>query len=151
MDEEETILNRIISACGNEVYNPKRVENPDYSNPSGISIGDVKDIIKLLLDFGAHPDFFCPNGVTPLTDIVLIQESELAELLLEYGADAAIDCYAENTPSAWNYAEFDGFNVYRELGAREVFYAMVRHRSTPAFTQQLEDKNRQDAFLPDEQ
>jgi len=146
---EDSILNCVISAWDSYIYYPK------HRNESSISLSNVKEIMQLLLSEGAHPDLHYPDGTNALTETALTQQPELAELLLEYGADASISLFTDmgmgDSPSAWFFAETDGFNIDVELGAREVFYAMVRHRSTPAFTQQQEDRQRLDSVLPDKE
>lgn len=142
---EESILSCLISAWDNYI------SFPEHHNDTSISLSNVKEIMHLLLDKGAHPDLHHPEGTSALTDTALAQQPELAEILLEYGADSSISFYADMGPSAWSFAQIDGFNIEVELGAREVFYTMVRHRSTPAFTQEAEDRDRRDSILPDEE
>lgn len=150
IDYDDTVLSSVIIAWSNYASFP-----PPSKKTNLISLSDVKEIMRLLLDAGAHPDWYCPDGINALTESALEQQPELAELLLEYGADAAINLSVDMGigayPSAWNFAVIDGFNIDQELGAREVFYAMVRHRSSPSFTQLQEDTDRLDAILPDEQ
>lgn len=150
IDYEDTVLGSVIIAWSNYASFP-----PPSKKMNLISLSDVKEIMRLLLDAGAHPDWYCPEGTNSLTETALEQQPELADLLLKYGADAAINCSVDNGigayPSAWSFAVIDGFNIDQELGAREVFYAMASHRSTPSFTQLQEDKDRLDATLPDEQ
>lgn len=150
IEGEDTVLGSVIIAWSNYVSFP-----PPSKKTNLISLDEVKEIMRLLLDAGTHPDWYCPEGINALTETALEQQPELAELLLEYGANAAINLSVDMGmgayPSAWNFAAIDGFNLEQELGAREVFYAMVRYRSTPSFTQFQEDKDRLDATLPDEQ
>jgi hypothetical protein len=146
---EESILSCLISAWNNYIT------FPEHHNANSISLSHVKEMMQLLLDKGAHPDLHHPDGANALTDTALAQQPELAEILLEYGADSSISLDVgmgmSPEPSAWSFAQIDGFNIDVELGAREVFYAMVRHRSTPAFTQEAEDRDRRDSMLPDEE
>lgn len=146
---EESILSCLISAWDNYV------SFPQHHTDTSISLSNVKEIMHLLLDSGAHPDLHHPDGTNALTDTALAQQSELAEILLESGADSSICLYVDmgmaSEPSAWDFAQTDGFNIEVELSAREVFYAMVRHRSTPAFTQEAEDRYRRDSMLPDKE
>ncbi|WP_180128127.1 MULTISPECIES: hypothetical protein [unclassified Acinetobacter] len=146
---EQSILSCLISAWNDYIT------FPDHHNTNSISLSHVKEMMQLLLDKGVHPDLHHPDGANALTDTVLAQQPELAEILLEYGADSSISLYTDMgmapEPSAWSFAQIDGFNIDVELGAREVFYAMVRHRSTPAFTQEVEDRDRRDSMLSDEE
>lgn len=144
---EDSILSRLIIEWNNYLLYPQ------HRHGKEISLEHVKDIMILLLNEGAHPDLHEPATCTALIETVLNQQPELAEILLEYGADASISVFEDSglgaEPDAWNYASIDGFCIDVELGAREVYYTMVRHRSTPALTQQQEDQDRRDAVLPD--
>lgn len=148
-DSEASILNCLISAWHSYL------NFPHHCTDTSISLSDVKKIMHLLLDKGAHPDLHYPDGTNALTDTALTQQPELTEILLGYGADSSIGLFIDMgmapEPSAWDYAETDGFNIDVELGAREVFYTMVRHRSTPAFTQEQEDRDKRDSVLPDKE
>jgi hypothetical protein len=119
-----------------------------------IHVDETLDMLKRLLDVGAHPDHFAPGGVPAIVEVVFSQEPKFAELLLEYGADMSISPYWSDgpatRPAAWDYALIDGFNL-KLAGAREVYYTLIRHRNSPLFDQATEDQDRIDAGLPDEQ
>ncbi|MDR3299270.1 MAG: hypothetical protein LBU43_04530 [Candidatus Accumulibacter sp.] len=119
-----------------------------------IPLDEMLDVLKLLLEAGAHPDCFDPGGVPAITTAALAQEAKIAELLLDHGADPSVSPYWDDglgmCPAAWDYAVTDGFSL-NEAGAREVYYAMVRRRSSTMFEQTTEDQDRIDAELPDAQ
>jgi hypothetical protein len=116
-----------------------------------IPLVEVLDALKLLLNAGAHPDRFDPDGLPAIVTAALVQIPEIAALLLEYGADPSISPFWDDGlgmyPAAWGYAT-DGFSL-NEAGAREVYYTMVRCRSSTMFEQATEDQDRLDAELPD--
>jgi hypothetical protein len=118
-----------------------------------ISLDEVLDMLECLLDAGAHPDRFDPDGVPAIVTAVLAQEPGIAGLLIDHGADPSVSPHWDEglgmCPSAWDYAVTDGFSL-NEAGAREVYYAMIRHRSSTMFDQRTEDQDRLDAKLPDE-
>ena len=154
MDGENTILSSVITAWKDYVSSNSSLEKVTCHKKNNlISFDQVKELMRLLLDAGANPDWYSPRGVNPLTEAALLHQSELAGLLLEYDADAAINCFIDNGityPSAWDYVVTDGFVVDESREARELFYEMVRHRSTPFFSQLKEDHAQLDATLSDE-
>lgn len=117
-----------------------------------IPVEEAREMLSVLLDAGAHPDRHEYNETPAITDAVLAQSPELVSLLLERGADPSVGVFWDDgpgiKPAAWDYAMFDGFSL-NEAGAREAYFAMIRHRSSPAWTQQEEEEDRREADLPD--
>jgi hypothetical protein len=132
----------------------------EYCNPDSeiqfpehwINHDQLLSMIKSLLDAGTHPDLtdFDSFVTTAMSSAVLCQDREIAAMLLDYGADPAIHpswsqkpCFDD--PEAWDYALTDGFCL-DEKGVREVYYEMIKRRSSPLFEQSEEDRDRLEAM-----
>ncbi|GLB29818.1 hypothetical protein LAD12857_17410 [Lacrimispora amygdalina] len=72
------------------------IENVDKSDAGGLSylhvaaINDRVDIVELLLQRGANPNYIDSKGRTPLSYVIgrkLPNRIKIVQLLLEYGAD----------------------------------------------------------------
>ncbi|MDR2689743.1 MAG: hypothetical protein LBB76_08315 [Azoarcus sp.] len=157
-DGEDPILGIVIRAWQEHLSacNANEKDLPYYGGTRPerkIPLNEVLDMLKCLLDAGAHPDRFDPEGLPAIVTATLAQEPEIAGLLIEHGADPSISPHWDEGlgmyPSAWDYAVTDGFSL-NEADAREVYYTMIRHRSSPLFKQRAEDQDRLAAELPDE-
>lgn len=70
--------------------------NPDPKLPAGIwrsspltaaAVGGKKEIMKVLLEFGAYPNVSNPEGETPLHSVAQFQDASCALVLLDHGAN----------------------------------------------------------------
>lgn len=64
----------------------ERLRRPDLDLFEAAALGDVPRL-RELLDGGADPNEFAPDGFTPLTLAAFFKHPETARLLLERGAD----------------------------------------------------------------
>jgi hypothetical protein len=114
-----------------------------------VSQEQILGMIKRLLDSGMHPDLHnFDDGIPAIVTAALEQESAIVALLLDNGADASVNPYWDESfewPSAWDYAATDGFTL-DEADAREVYYEMIKRRSSPLFEQSEEDRDRLEAM-----
>ena len=117
-----------------------------------IPVEEVNEMLMVLLDAGAHPNYFDYDKTPALVDAVLSQKPEIVRLLLERGADPTICPYWDEgpdmTPSAWFYASTDGFALDEE-GARDCYYEMIKNHPAPWGTQQRNEQDRKESELPD--
>jgi len=116
-----------------------------------IPVEEIKAMCQVLLEAGAHPNYFDYGEAPSLVSAVLAQNVELVRFLLDHGADPSISPFWDDighTPAAWDYARFDGFAL-DEIGARECYYEMVKTHPAPFGSRESEEKDRRDAELPD--
>lgn len=151
---EDSVLASVIEHWGwyqSDISNVDLARNALTRPTHRVSEGEFIGLLRRLLDAGAHPDLFQPDQVPAIVNASLGQQPSTTALLLEYGADPSIVAYWDegpsSWPSAWDYAHTDGFHIDYDEGAREVFYEMIKRRSSPLYTQQAEDDDRKDAWL----
>jgi len=118
-----------------------------------IPVAEIREIMQMLLDAGAHPNLFAYGELTALADTVgFAKEPELVRLLLAHGADPSISpywCSIAETPAAWESVMLAGFQILDEAGSRECYYEMVKEHPSPYGSRSEEERDRRDAELPD--
>jgi uncharacterized protein len=91
---------------------------PDYSHHAGFpsiiaalstNRQDKQEIMRLLLESGAHPDMRGHNDWTPLHYAASIRDVEAIRLLLAAGADPSLRTRIDNCATAQEEAEDAGF------------------------------------------
>lgn len=117
-----------------------------------ISHTEMLALLRRLLDAGAHPDLHGPNSYPPIVEAALAKDPDTVSVLLGYGADPGIQASWDEGPgawpTAWEFATIDGFHLDKDERAREVYYRMIRARSSPLYTAEGEEQDRRDAALP---
>lgn len=114
-----------------------------------LSEGELRDVAKYLLDHGAHPDLHAPNESPALVRAAINNSYTMVELLLSYGANAAIDwasdSYPGDWPQAWDSPYFDAFHEH-DAEARRVYDLLMLNRPSPIYDQVIEEKHRAEAL-----
>jgi len=147
----------IIQAWGDHLmhYDAPEKDLGFYGGPRPqrkIPVEEIKEMLQVLIDAGAHPNYYAYGETPAIVDAVLSQKPEIVRLLLDCGADPSVspfwDSGTGDTPAAWNYASTDGFTL-DEYGARECYYAMVKNHPAPFGSRSSEEVDRREAELPD--
>lgn len=155
----DNVLSSVIEGWGDYRYacnatEEKRERDGIKPPERTVSHAQMLAMLRRLLDAGAHPDFHNFNQCPAIVNAALAQDPDIAALLLDYGADPNIrpfwdDGLPAGWPAAWDYASTDGFSIGCELGAREVYYEMIKRQSSPLFELKNEDEDRREAQVPD--
>lgn len=151
---EDSVLASAIEHWGwyqSDISDADLVQNAMRRPAHRVNEEEFLGLLRRLLDAGAHPDLFTPGQVPAIVNAALGQRPSVTAMLLDYGADPSIHAYWDeglsSWPSAWDYAYSDGFHIDYDEGAREVFYELIKRRSSPLYTQQAEEDKRKDAWL----
>jgi len=148
----------IIQAWGNHLmhYDAREEDLSYHGGPRPerkIPIEEITEMLQVLIDAGAHPNYYAYESTPAIVDAVLSQEPEIVRLLLDCGADPTVSPFWDSgpgvTPAAWDYASTDGFAL-DEYGARECYYAMVKAHPAPFGSRSSEEVDRCEAELPDD-
>ncbi len=57
-----------------------------------------KDLVKILLDYGAYPHTIHSDFYSPISSACYVNNNEIVNLLLDYGVNPTLSCYQSNTP-----------------------------------------------------
>lgn len=114
-----------------------------------MSENELRDMAKMLLDNGAHPDIHAPNESPALVMAAINNCYAMVELLLSYGANAAIDwasdSYPGEWPQAWDSPYFHAFHEHN-AEAKRVYDLLMLKRPSPLYDQKKEEKDRAEAL-----
>jgi ankyrin repeat protein len=120
--EPDLVRARIVWGEGGRLVDPLLVYVVQAPFHGACRGGAALEIARALLDAGADPDERGANGETALHGAVSLYEPELAELLIDRGADleAAGGCIAPGTPLALavHFASTECVDLLLERGAR---------------------------------
>lgn len=107
-----------------------------------ISEDELRDMAKILLDHGAHPDLHAPNESPALVSAAIGSCYPMVEILLSYGANAAIDwasdSYPGEWPQAWDSPYFHAFHEH-EADAKRVYDLLMLKRPSPLYEKSREN------------
>lgn len=78
-------------------------------------LGEVRELLTLLLDFGADPNQRGVNDYTPLHWVAQYGDSDLAELFLARGADASVRTGIDDYETPAEVAEHAGRHALADL------------------------------------
>jgi len=109
---------------------------------------DLCDLVGFLIDAGAHPDLHGPCEAPLIVNASLACRYDLMKLLLERGANSAVqwawDSYPGEWPQAWDSPSFDAFNEH-DAEARKVYDLLVLSRPSPNHDKKREEGDIQEA------
>lgn len=110
------------------------VENPEW--PFRVTM------LRLFLQLGADPNFFSEDGSSALTSAMLGMDSELLQVLLEFGADPNLPTGFFGSDSFYDWALIDyEFSIWIEPAA------FLPESASPRHTPSQEDRMSEESWL----
>jgi hypothetical protein len=142
-----SVLKNVIEGWGDHRahYKAKDEDLDWYDGPRPVQEIPEEAVISLLnylLNQGAHPDLHGPEESPAIVSASLGCHARIVELLLNCGANAAVQCYWDSYvgewPQAWESPSFDAYHK-NDQEAQAVYDLLLLNRPSPNYSKEIEE------------
>lgn len=144
---DSSVLTNVIEGWGDHRahYKAKDEDLDCYGGPrpsQEIPEEAVISLINYLLNQGAHPDLHGPEESPAIVSASRGCHARILEILLNCGANAAVQCYWDSYigewPQAWESPSFDAYHE-NDQEAQAVYDLLLLNRPSPLYSKELEE------------